>query len=251
MPDRSLAFPSEHTDLPSGEVHLWSACLDEALFCREELERTLSREEQARAKRFRFERDRVRYLAGLGILRSILGYYLDVKPGSVEFGRGRKGKPALSSRFGRNPIRFNMSRSKGQALYAFARDRDLGVDVEKMEPIPEMDRIVERFFSQREIQDYYRTPASERTDAFFRCWTRKEAFLKATGEGLLRPLDTFAVSFRPDEQPRIVEDKAEPSAADRWSMRDLPVEEGYTAALVVEGRQSDICCRQRPHFSGG
>jgi len=244
-------IPFENSDLSLGEVHLWSARLDEAPCRRKELERTLSREERARAERFRFDQDRVRYVAGLGILRSILGCYLDVEPASVEFHYERNGKPALSGRLGHNPIRFNMSHSKGLALYAFSRDRELGIDVEKMEPMPDMDRIVERFFSPREIQDYYRIPVNGRAEAFFRCWTRKEAFLKATGEGLSRPLDTFAVSIRPDEPPRIVEDREEPSAADRWSVRDLPVEEGYTAALVIEGRQSHIRCLQRPHVAGG
>jgi len=244
-------IPFENDDLSLGEVHLWSARLDEALCRQKELERILSREERARAERFRFDRDRVHYVAGLGILRSILGRYLGVEPASVEFRYESNGKPALSGRLGHNPIRFNMSRSKGLALYAFSRDREVGIDVEKMEPMPDMDRIVERFFSPREIQDYYRIPVNGRAEAFFRCWTRKEAFLKATGKGLSRPLDTFAVSIRPDEPPRIVEDREEPSAADRWSVRDLPVEEGYTAALVIEGRQSHIRCLQRPHVAGG
>jgi len=249
--DRLSTILFENDDLPPGKVHFWSACLDAAPFRRKELERSLSQQERARADRFQFDRDRVRYVAGLGILRSILGSYLGVEPASVEFRYESNGKPALSGRLGRNPIRFNMSRSKGLALYAFSRDREVGIDVEKMDPMPDMDRIVERFFSPREIQDYFRIPVNGRAEAFFRCWTRKEAFLKATGEGLLRPLDTFAVSIRPDEPPRIVEDRAERSAADRWSVRDLPVEEGYAAALVIEGRHSRICCMQRPHVPGG
>ena len=250
MSDAQPRIPTNRTTLPDGEVHLWSARLDGMERCGGNLERILSRGEKARADRFRFERDRVHYATGQGILRSLLGSYLDVEPGAVVFDRERNGKPMLSSRSGQGPIRFSMSRSGGLALYAFSRDKELGVDVERIDPIPEMDRIVERFFSPREIRDYYRIPVNGRAEAFFRCWTRKEAFLKATGEGLFRPLDTFSVSIRSDESPRIVENRMQPEATDAWSVRELSSEEGYLAALVVQGPQFRLRCMQWPHSSG-
>ncbi len=250
MHEPLTGIPTIRTTLPAGEVHLWNARLDRMVSSGRNLERTLSSDEKARANRFRFERDRARYMTGRGILRALLGMYLDVEPEAVEFGHERERKPALSGRFGRDPIRFNMSRSGDLALYAFARDRELGVDVERIDPLPEMDRIVEGFFTPREIREYRQIPPGERTDAFFRCWTRKEAFLKATGEGLLRPLDTFSVSIRSDELPRFVENRTQPEAADPWSVLDLPVEEGYRAALVVRGAPFGLRCLQWPHSSG-
>jgi 4'-phosphopantetheinyl transferase len=191
--------------LPPDEVHVWVASIDE-MSCRgSPLQETLSQEESKRAGRFHFEQDRVRYVTGLAVLRSILGSYLRTDAKRIAFGREKKSKPVLAGTFARGGIQFNMSRSKGLALYAFARNRSLGVDVEKIEPVPEMDRIVSLFFAPREIQDYTGLPVAARPDAFFRCWARKEAFLKATGDGLFRPLNSFSVTLLPGEPPRITD----------------------------------------------
>jgi len=247
MPGCSVTLPANRTDLPPGDVHVWCAFLDEMDSCRSELEQTLSCEEQARAHRFRLERDRVRYVISHGILRTILGSYTDVEPEALEFCCGINGKPLLSNRFGPETIHFNMSRSHGVAVYAFSRNWDLGIDIEKMEPVPEMDRIVERFFNHLEIKEYYLTPANGRMDAFFRCWTRKEAYLKATGDGLSRSLDTFSVLTARYGAPRIAGNGTKQDAPYDWTIRDLPVQEGYVAAIAVRGSQYRLRCKRWPH----
>jgi len=247
MPGCSVTLPANRIDLPPGDVHVWCVFLDEMDSCRSELEQTLSGEEQARANRFRLERDRARYVIGHGILRTILGSYLDVEPEALEFCCGINGKPLLTNRFGPETIRFNISRSYGLALYAFSRDRDLGVDIEKMKPVPEMDRIVAQFFNPLEIKKYYLTPANERMVAFFRCWTRKEAYLKATGDGLFRPLDTFSILTDCDGIPRIIHNGKKQEAPDDWTIRDLSVREGYVAAIAFRSSQYRLRCKRWPH----
>lgn len=221
--------------LPPNEVHVWVARIDEMACRGRALQEILSEEESKRAGRFHFEQDRVRYVTGLAVLRSILGSYLRTDAKRIEFGREKKSKPVLAGTFARGGIQFNMSRSKGLALYAFARNRPLGVDVEKIEPVPEMDRIVSLFFAPREIQDYTGLPLAARPEAFYRCWARKEAFMKAMGEGLFRPLSSFSVPLLPDEQSTVKNASGNQTIAPCVLLRDLPVERGYAAAIAVEG----------------
>jgi 4'-phosphopantetheinyl transferase len=235
MPYRSNTVPRDVWQLPPDEVHVWVARLDEIARRAASLKETLSEEESKIAGRFYFEQDRIRYVTALGVLRSILGFYLCTDPKQIEFGREKRNKPVLSGKFAPDRIQFNMSRSKELALYAFARDRSLGVDIEKMESIPEMDRIVNRFFTPREIQDYNGLPATARLEAFFRCWARKEAFLKATGDGLYRPLNSFSVSLLPEEQSHVTDADGTKHIAPRILLHDLHVEKGFAAAVAVEG----------------
>jgi 4'-phosphopantetheinyl transferase len=221
-----------------GEVHVWAACLDEP---REgALQRLLSPDEQARATRFRFPRDRRRFVVGRGLLRGLLGRYLGVDPGTLCFNYGSRGKPSLAG--GERHLSFNVTHSGALALLAFARDRELGVDLECERPLPDAEEIAQRYFSPQEGTTLGRLPRREREPAFFRCWTRKEAFIKATGDGLSRPLDGFDVTFAPGVPARLLRVEGEPGATERWWLEELKPAEGFVAALAVEGRPDEVKC---------
>jgi len=227
--------------LPEGEVHVWRAGLDLGETRRDVLASALSAEERERAVRFHFEHDRQRFQVARGVLRELLGRYLGLAPVGIELGRLPGGKPILQDR--RTRLRFNVSHSGGLALLAFTQGRELGVDLEAERPLPEMASLAESCFSSAEIEAWRALPAGERPSAFFRAWTRKEAFLKATGEGLFRPLDSFDVALGPYEPARLLRVSDAPGEAERWHLVDIDAAEGFQAALAVEGRPDRVCCR--------
>jgi 4'-phosphopantetheinyl transferase len=193
----------------------------------------LSPDERARAERFHFARDRDHFIAGRGLLRVILARYLETEPGTLRFEYGRHGKPRLASTAG-DGIRFNVAHSRGLALYAVAVGRELGVDIERIEPRLEQG-IAERFFSPGEIATLRSLPPPVQREAFFACWTRKEAYVKARGEGLTLGLDQFEVSMCPGEPAALLHTASDPDEARRWSLQELAPGPGYAAALAVEG----------------
>ena len=209
----------------------------------------LSNGEKSRSEQFFFERDRRRYILRMGILRIILGAYLEINSSEIQFQTDEKGKPSIADHLNSERFNFSLSHSSGMFICAFARQLSIGIDIEKIHYIREMDGMVRRFFSPGEIHDYFLTPESARTEAFFRCWTRKEAFLKATGDGLLRPLNSFSVSLLPEEPPRIADRGSNRKHASEWFVRDLPVEGGYAAAVVVDAPGRRIRCRCWPDDS--
>ena len=220
------------------EVHVWSADLDripEAL-----LRDPLSADEQERGRRFHFERDRRRFAATRGLLRRLLGRYLGLDPSRLRFAYGPRGKPFLA---GEDELRFNVSHSGGLALLAFARGREVGVDVERERPVPEAADIARHYFSAWEAAQLRRLRDGERTAAFFRCWTRKEAFIKATGDGLSRSLDAFDVTLAPGEPARLLRVEGEPEAARRFWIEDVSPAPGFAGALAVEGSPARVVCR--------
>ena len=160
---------------------------------------TLAADEQARAERFHFERDREHFIVARGVLRAILGRYLNRAPERLSFCYGAHGKPALAGEAGADAIRFNVSHSHGVALYAVTRGREVGIDLERIRFDLAVLEIAERFFSRREVATLRTLPTEAQRQAFFRCWTRKEAYIKARGEGLSLPLDQFDVSLAPGE----------------------------------------------------
>jgi 4'-phosphopantetheinyl transferase len=212
------------------EVHVWHAALD----CEEKvlgrLESRLSQEENARADRFHFVNDRNRFVVARGLLRELLGKYLHQAPTGLEFSYGEHGKPSLSGGNASSGLCFNLSHSAGLVVYAIARERDLGIDVEHVRPESAGEDIAKRYFSPREVSDLRRLPPEERVEGFFHCWTRKEAYLKATGMGLQIPLDSFAVSLFP-EKPAQFLGGVEP----RWHLAAYHPAEGYVAAVVYDG----------------
>lgn len=218
------------------EAHLWCSSLDLPPASVQALERTLSPDEMARAGRYRFARDRRHFIAARGLLRSLLGGYLDLDPAAVRFQYNEWGKPASAVPGGDRAIHFNLSHSGGLVLYGVSWGREVGVDLEIARDDIAASGVAERFFSPRESAALYALPAPARCAAFFRCWTRKEAYIKARGEGLSIPLDSFDVSLSPDEPAALLSSSDGPAECERWSLFDVDPAPGYAAALAVEGR---------------
>jgi 4'-phosphopantetheinyl transferase len=226
------------------EVHVFSAWLDLPDERREALAERLSAEERARAARFVFVRDRHHFLAARGLLRVILASYLDRAPEELSFHYGAYGKPALAAAGPGADLRFNVSHSHGLALFAIADGREVGVDVERIEAKADLQRLAEGFFAAREVEALRSLCPSEQPRAFFACWTRKEAFIKATGEGLSRPLDGFDVSVAPDDDAPALCIGSGSEETGRWSLRDLRPASGFAAALAVSGPVECVSCRE-------
>jgi 4'-phosphopantetheinyl transferase len=226
------------------EVHVWAGDLDQPPYCVEKLSGYLTADERHRADRFHFERDREHFIVARGILRDILGRYVDVEPGHLRFCYGKYGKPGLSTDPGTDPIRFNVSHSKGLALFAVTYGREVGVDVEWIRPGLIEEQIPERFFSANEVRVLRSLPRELQTEAFFNCWTRKEAYIKAKGEGLSMPLDCFDVSLAPGEAAALLSTRGDADEASRWSLSELDVAPGFAAALVVEDKGWRLKCFQ-------
>ena len=206
----------------------------------------LAADEQARAGRFYFQKDREHFIVARGVLRAILGRYLNREPAGLPFCYGSHGKPALAGQSERGAIRFNVSHSHGVALYAVTREREVGIDLERIRFDLEVVEIAERFFSRREAAMLRTLPMAAQRQAFFRCWTRKEAYIKARGEGLSLPLDQFDVSLAPGEPAAVLGTQGDPSEASRWSLEELSPAPGYAAALAAEGHGWRLACWQWP-----
>jgi len=232
---------SEFT-LADEEIHIWRVDLDLPMIGFQQLHQSLSVDEKVRAERFHFERDRRRFIVGRGNLRTMLGCYLNVEPSGVQFCYGKNGKPAPAEPLGKGNILFNVSNSEGLALYAFVRDHEIGVDIERIRDIPGMDQIAERFFTAGEKTVFRSLPEGKKSEAFFNCWTRKEAFIKAKGEGLGFSLDQFEVSLAPGERAALIWSNGDPQETSRWSLRELDVGPGFAAALAVDGQDLVLGC---------
>lgn len=207
----------------------------------------LPEDEVKRADRFYFEKDRRHFAVAHGALRQILGRYTGAAPRELEFSHGSKGKPELKSPV--DTIRFNLSHSGNRALLAVTREAALGVDVEFIKPDFGGQEIAERFFSRHEVSTLLALPIEERAHAFFSCWTRKEAYIKAVGEGLSLPLDSFDVAFGPGVRPALLRVEASAEELLRWSLYDIEVPPDYRAALMVEGKEHQLQQRQwSPEF---
>lgn len=237
--------PSPPTPVLSpGSVHVWCADLDRAAaesWAR--LEPLLSAEERARAARFRFERDRRRYTVAHGVLRRLLGRYLGRDPAYLRLSALEHGKPVLeTSRADDHPLHFNLSHSDELALCAFTSVGPAGVDVERIAPLTDLDEVAARHFSPEEGATLRTLTAEQRRDAFYRGWTRKEAYLKATGRALAWPLARISVSLLPDEPARLRSVDGDLDAPVRWSLHDLRPVPGFAAALAIEGAISRVEC---------
>jgi 4'-phosphopantetheinyl transferase len=197
----------------------------------------LSEEERQRAGRFVQARERCRFTVARAELRRLLGTRLQARPEAIELAYGRRGKPALAGPLAESGLRFNVSHHDGIAAYAFAHRREIGIDVEAVRAIADADDIAVRAFSRRECASYFALEARDRPLAFFNCWTRKEAFVKALGEGLSHGLDGFDVSLAPGEPARLLRVAGVPGEWCGWALHGFVPAPGMTGALVV--RQSD------------
>ncbi len=225
------SFPPTKLELAESEIHVWRASLD---LDEETLSRyasILSQDETIRASRFLFPRDRDHFTVARGVLRELLGKYVDCSPARLEFQYGPRGKPALRAAEGRSRIHFNLSHSRGLAVYAVARNRELGIDLEPIRPEFAGENIAERHFSAQELNEWHSLPPELRAEAFFLCWTRKEAYVKARGEGLQIPLASFSVTLTPGQPAELLS----PDGA-RWRLHSFQPAPGYAAAVVGEGK---------------
>lgn len=225
------AAPSK-TELGNDEVHLWRADLNQNSDVVRRMWRLLNKEEQERAKRYAFERDRNHFTLARAILRQLLSRYLRCSAEDIEFAVAPKGKPAIR---GNPELRFSLSHSGGLVLYALSLNRELGVDLEREKTeTPSLD-IVESYFSTRERAEFLALPRNIQNLAFYVGWTRKEAYLKARGEGLHMKLEDFDVSMNPG-QPAVLRCED----ATRWQLRSFCPEPDFVAALVVEGANCEL-----------
>ncbi|HEY0478496.1 MAG TPA: 4'-phosphopantetheinyl transferase superfamily protein [Kofleriaceae bacterium] len=232
-----LPPPAELAEFRLGpaDVHVWRVPLVQPAASVAALAATLSDDERARAARFHFERDRTSYTIARGTLRTLLGRYLAHPPAQLAFGYRDKGKPYLVAPAG--DLGFNLSHSGQLALLAFCRGRELGVDIEQRRPLSDLLSLARTSFSPNEYAVFCRLPPADHVEAFFACWSRKEAFIKATGEGISQLAD-FDVSLAPGEPARLLRVPGEP----RWLLQDLPAIPDYAAALVIEGLQLRVSC---------
>jgi 4'-phosphopantetheinyl transferase len=203
-------------------VDVWSAVLDRPA---EELRELLSDDEKARADRFVTPALRGRFTIGRSVLRTLLGRYLDRDPAEIEFAYSARGKPSV------NGINFNLSHSGGLAVYAFGHGCEIGIDIETIRASDDLLDVARRFFAANEYAELATLDPSEQTDAFFRCWTRKEAFLKATGEGIAAALDRFEVTLRADDPPALRWIDGGNAAA--WHVHHFAPAPGYIGAVVA------------------
>jgi 4'-phosphopantetheinyl transferase len=233
--------PAEGPSLASDRVHVWRAFLNVPAARVQSLQRTLAAEELRRAKRYHFQKDRDRFVVARGFLRAILSEYLRTEASQLCFRYNRHGKPELLDSQG---LRFNVSHSDELALYAISRDREIGIDLERIRPELAGQEIAERFFSPREVASLRALPEGMQADAFFACWTRKEAYLKAKGQGIVLGLDQFDVSLSPGEPAALLHVIGHPEEAARWSLQELRPAAGYIASVAVEGHGWQLRCWQ-------
>jgi len=219
--------------LPTDEVHVWLAKLDD--HPADSLKLTLATDELARAARFHFNRDRNHFIVARALLRKLLAAYLDVGAGQLQIAYAEKGKPSLEDS-SRSSLKFNLAHSHEFAIYALSWNREVGIDLEFMREDLADEKVAERFFSPSEISSLKELPLELRKQAFFDCWTRKEAYIKARGEGLSIPLDEFDVSLQPGEVAALLRNHKDPLEVTRWSMQSVAVPAGYVGALVASGR---------------
>ena len=224
--------PPDNLILSEDEAHIWRADLDINESSQGSFQKLLSSDEKNRAKKFRFAKDSQNFIAARGILRLLVGKYLEINPAEISFQYGEFGKPCIQND---NALKFNISHSQNIALFAFTKKFNVGVDVEFVNPNIEVKDIATKFFSANEIMNLLALPEQEQTLGFFNCWTRKEAFIKAVGEGLSFPLDKFEVSLELGKPANLLATHWEPEAVSKWSMYAMSPADEFVASLVIEG----------------
>lgn len=228
--------------IPSNQIHVWRLSLGLSEHQRANILAILSADEIERAGRFHFEKDQNRFIAARGLLRQILGLYLGEKPQRLQFEYTDFGKPVFGTNSDYKGLHFNLSHSANFALCAITQSREVGIDIERIRSEISVDQIVRRFFSPSEIRSIEMLHEEKRNQLFFQYWTRKEAFLKATGKGLSFPMEQCDVSLMSGVtfSPVIFQD--EKSESSDWHVQDLFPAEGYAAAIAVEGSDCDLSC---------
>ena len=218
--------------LGNDEVHIWRADLDLHESFQSSFLKLLSADEKNRAEKFRFDKDSRHFTIARGILRSLIGQYLEINPAEIFFQYSEYGKPAIANN---KSLQFNISHSQNIALFAFTKKFNVGVDVEFVNPDIEVKDIAAKFFSTNEIMNLFALPEKQQTLGFFNCWTRKEAFIKAVGEGLSFPLDKFEVSLEPNKPAKLLTTDWQPEAVSNWSLYSMSPAANFVGSLAIEG----------------
>jgi len=233
-----IRWPAAPDPLPplDGNVHVWAVHLDDSSFDKDPSLRRLSSEEQERAARFKFSRDRRRYILAHVALRDILSAYLNITGEAVRFDVGESGKPKLARAFAEYALEFNLTHSNERALIALGKSRVVGVDIEFVHRDFPFHEVATHFFTAREVSALNGLPETLQRTAFYKCWTSKEAFLKAKGVGLSGALDEVEIACKDADHVIIG------AAVSGWSLKELELGDGYEGALVVEGRAAPILC---------
>ena len=239
-PSFPWSSPPTQPLLTPGVVHVWSLPLDLADAQVAGLRASLSADEEARAARYHFDRHRRRFIACRGQVRKILAGYLNAKAGELRFHYGPRGKPALDGMSRGRAVHFNVSNSHNVALCAVALDRELGVDVEHVREPRDFDGLAAQFFARQEVELLRSLPGEQRLQAFFNCWTRKEAVLKALGTGLAFPLDKVVVTLAPQDRAHLVSFDDDPAAPSQWWMEGLAPAVRYVGAIASRGKPLEI-----------
>lgn len=239
--DAKLPLPAgRRVQLGATDVRVTAVWLDRDPRRANALYPLLCEMERARAARYRFERDRRRFVIARGSLRKLLGAELGVNPRSIALEYGTYGKPRLGGACAESRLHFNVSHSRDLAIIAISHGHEIGVDVEALHSLKDADNIALQFFSAREHLEYSRVRRDEKMAAFFNCWTRKEALVKALGEGLSHPLHTFDVSLAPGEPTRLLRLGDRFGAACGWHLQSFAPACGFVAALAIEDSHTPV-----------
>jgi 4'-phosphopantetheinyl transferase len=231
------SHPPGDLDLGSHQVDIWRVSLDLPPVSVKQMESTLPADESERASKFHFDYDRNRFTLAHASLRRVLARYLHIQPHRINFSVNEYGKPSLPPE---TEIHFNLSHSSKFALIAVSRNRNIGVDVEKIRVDIELENLASRYFSPHESSELLALPPEQRAIGFFNCWTRKEAYIKAQGLGLSLPLDSFDVSLTPAEPTLLRATRPDSTESARWTLLSLLVDTGYAGALAVEGKDLEF-----------
>lgn len=236
---RQWLKPDGQGYLDKDDVHIWR--VDANAYTRHlpHLEGLLSQDERERARQYHADIDRERYIVARALLRIILGKYLEAEPARLRFVYGPNGKPDLVESLMSHRLRFNLSHSNGWTLYAITYDREIGVDIEHIRPGVDVLGIAKRWFSRNEHVALHALPSPLHVQAFYTAWTRKEAYLKALGQGLAGGLDNFEVSLRPSEPATLNVHAQDPHEVLRWKLEDVPIGRDYAATVAAEGHGWD------------
>jgi 4'-phosphopantetheinyl transferase len=235
-------IPPTDLALPPSEVHVWRVDLEASSEVVQQCETVLSPSERTRAQRYVFERDRRRWTVARAALRHLLGCYLNTEPILFEFALNEFGKPSLTTPYKELNIEFNLSHSAEIALYAFTRNRLVGIDVEYMRTDLDYDGMARHSFSVQEQHILRHLVGEEKRRAFFRGWTCKEAYAKALGKGFSQAFDQFTVSLLPSQPLALLRQDEDERELTRWSFMELDAGPGYAGALVVEGHEWEAKC---------
>lgn len=234
--------PPKHLNLAPGEVHVWLSSLDCPPPQMDIFMRTINDEERDRAARFHFQKDRDHFIAARGVLRDILSRYLGIEPHRLRFQYSNYGKPSLAEQPRKDRLCFNISHSRGLALFGLTCGREIGVDLEYVRSGLADEQIAERFFSTYEVRTLRALPKHLQNEAFFNCWTRKEAYIKARGEGLSLPLHLFDVSLVPGEPAALLSTRVDEQESSHWMLRELFPADGFVGAVAAKGLGWELKC---------